>query len=199
MIGSLRRENRQLIEQQQKTDRDLQTFKRQIIQYQHQINESDALLHDLRSREADANDILAAKDSELRFLRIRLTELEELLAAVNLQSENQSARINFEKNNAEIEVLQNRLSEIEQKNQAHSIENERLIDEKQRLESSSQQEKQQIKHWKSLFQQMQVELNEYKSKAQRILQNKDQLINKLKEIAQHRSSTPTSMDPQNGL
>lgn len=180
-IESLRRENQQLVDQQQKFERDTQMYKRQILQYQQQIKESDALLGHLRLRESDSNEILAAKDSQLNLLRTRINELEKLLSMTEQQLENQSTRSTNEKSTGgELLSLQNRLDQIEHENQ-------RLIEEKQ-----------QNKQWKSLFQQLEQELNDYKGKAQRILQNKDQMIAKLQEIAQHRSSTPTSVDPHNG-
>ena len=68
----------------------------------------------------------------------------------------------------------------------------RLNDE--RLQILEQQ--QQTKHAKNLTHQIEQDMNEYKAKAQRILQTKDKLINKLKEIIQHKSSVPTSGDQQ---
>ncbi|UJR21627.1 hypothetical protein I4U23_024705 [Adineta vaga] len=58
------------------------------------------------------------------------------------------------------------------------------------------QQQQQTKQAKHLVTQLEQEMNDYKSKAQRILQTKDKLIIKLKDIVQHRSSTPTIPDQQ---
>jgi hypothetical protein len=56
------------------------------------------------------------------------------------------------------------------------------------------EQQQQTKYAKNLIQQLEQDMNEYKTKAQRILQTKDKLIMKLKDIIQHRSSTPTIGD-----
>src|SRR4051794_15384057 len=77
-------------------ENELQTYKRQQIQHQHQIVESDALLRDLRSRESDSIEVLSAKDSQIALLRVRLAESDDLVKTKTLQCEqlqNQCARI----------------------------------------------------------------------------------------------------------
>ena len=198
MIPSLQAENRRLQENQQRCEDELQAYKRQLIQYQQQIAESDALLRDLRSREADANEIVAAKDSQLALLRHRLTESEELLRTAQTTHPVQDP---FDVHTNAVHALQMRLAQVEEDLQLQLNENERLNEEKHRLETHQQverlrlyEEQQQNKHTKSSLHQMEEEMKEYKAKAQRILQAKDQLIGKLKDIAQQRSSTPTMAD-----
>lgn len=178
-------------------------YKRQQIHYQQQIAESDALLRDLRVRESDSAAILSAKDSQLMLLRNRLTELEGLLQAQNSPPER------FESS----EFFQSRLPQVEQELDRQIHENERINNENQQLVEQLKlaekrhnderlqlyEQQQQTKQAKSLANQTEQDLNEYKTKAQRILQTKDKLIVKLKEIIQHRSSTPTLPDQYGSL
>ena len=211
---------------------ELQTYKRQQIQHQHQIAESDALLRDLRSRESDSIEVVSAKDSQIALLRVRLSEADELLKSKNAQCEqlqNQCARILQDHTDSSgiqsqaFDSLQFRITQLEQEVQQRSNEKERLIEEKHLFEKRSNDERQQLieqlkltekrlnderlqiheqqqqtKHAKNLIHQLEQDMNEYKAKAQRILQTKDKLITKLKEIVQHRSNIPTSGD-QHGM
>jgi hypothetical protein len=115
--------------------------------------------------------------------------------------------------------LQFRITQLEHELQQRVHDNERLIEEKHLFEKRSNDERQQLieqlkssekrlhderlhiheqqqqtKHAKNLIHQLEQDNNEYKAKAQRILQTKDKLIVKLKDIIQHRSSTPTIGD-----
>ena len=211
-------------------ENDLQTYKRQQIQYQQQIAESDALLRDLRSRESDSNEVLTTKDSQIALLRVRLAESDELLKTKSSQCEHlqgQCARILQDHTDSSgiqshaFDSLQSRITQLEQELQQRAHENERLNEEKHLFEKRSNDERQQLidqlksaekrlhderlqmhdqqqqtKHAKNLIHQLEQDNNEYKAKAQRILQTKDKLIAKLKEIAQHRSNLPSTGDHQ---
>jgi hypothetical protein len=211
-------------------ENELQTYKRQQIQHQHQIAESDALLRDLNSRESDSIEALSAKDSQIALLRVRLAEADELAKAKTLQCEQlQSQCTRVLQNHTDSSGIQSqvfdslkfRTTQLEQELQHRSNENERLIEEKHLFEKRSNDERQQLieqlkltekrlhderlqlheqqqqtKHAKNLIHQLEQDTNEYKAKAQRILQTKDQLIIKLKEIVQHRNNLPTNSDQQ---
>lgn len=214
-------------------ENDLQTYKRQQVQYQHQIAESDALLRDLRSRESDSVEALAAKDSQIALLRVRLAESDDAVKAKSAQCEqlqSQCARILQDHTDSSgiqsqaFDALQLRIAQLEQELQQRTQENGRLLDEKHQFEKRSADERQQLldqlksaekrvsderlqileqqqqaKHAKNITHQLEQEMNEYKAKAQRILQTKDKLINKLKEIIQHRNSASSSGDQHGQL
>ena len=96
VIASLQSEIQILMRDKGKYEHDLEIYKRQQVQHQHQIAESDALLRDLRSRETDAHEALAAKDSQIALLRVRLNESDEKVKTKTLQCkqlQNQCARI----------------------------------------------------------------------------------------------------------
>jgi chromosome segregation ATPase len=211
-------------------EHDLQTYKRQQIQHQHQIAESDALLRDLRARESDFHEALTAKDSQVATLRIRLSESDDLLKSKTAQCEqlqHQCARILQDHTDSSgiqshaVDSLQSRTIQLEQQLQQRVHEYERLIEDKHLFEKRAnderqqlidqlkitekrlnderlqmQEQQQQIKHAKNLIHQLEQDNNEYKVKAQRILQTKDKLITKLKEIAQHRNNLPSTGDHQ---
>jgi chromosome segregation ATPase len=232
VISSLQIEIQTLMRDKRQYENELQTYKRQQIQYRHQIAESDALLRDLRSRESDSIEVLSAKDSQVALLRVRLAESDEILKAKNLQCEHlqhQCARILQDHTDSSgiqsqaFDSLQLRITQLEYEVQQRLNENERLIEEKHLFEKRSNDERQQLieqlkltekrltderlqiheqqqqtKHAKNLIHQLEQDMNEYKAKAQRILQTKDKLIVKLKEIVQHRNSIPTSGD-QHGM
>jgi thymidylate kinase len=109
--------------------------------------------------------------------------------------------------------LQFRITQLEQELQQRLNENERLIEDRHLFEKRSNDERQQLieqlksaekrlnderlqiheqqqqtKHAKNLIHQLEQDMNEYKAKAQRILQTKDKLIDKLKEMAQHKTA-----------
>ncbi|CAF0822156.1 unnamed protein product [Adineta ricciae] len=230
VIASLQSEIQTLMRDKRKYEHDLEIYKRQQVQHQHQIAESDALLRDLRSRETDSHEALAAKDSQIALLRVRLNESDEKVKTKTLQCEqlqNQCARILQDHTDASgiqsqaFDSLQSRITHVEQELQQRTNENERLIEEKQLFEKRSSDERQQLleqikslekrlnderlqileqqqqtKHAKNLTHQIEQDMNEYKAKAQRILQTKDKLINKLKEIIQHNNSVPISGEQQ---
>lgn len=211
-------------------ENDLQTYKRQQIQHQHQIVESDALLRDLRSRESDSMEALSAKDSQIALLRVRLNESDDLIKTKTTQCEqlqNQCARILQDHTDSSgiqsqaFDSLQFRITQLEHEVHQRSNENERLIEEKHLFEKRSNDERQQLieqlkvtekrlnderlhmheqqqqtKHAKNLIHQLEQDTNEYKIKAQNILQTKDKLINKLKEMVQHKNNLSTSSDQQ---
>ena len=221
IIASLQAEIQTLLRDKRHCEQDLQTYKRQQIQYQHQIAESDALLRDLRSRESDTGEALTAKDSQIALLRVRLAESDELVKTKTAQCEqlqNQCTRILQDHTDSSgiqsqaFDALQQRLSQLEQELQQRTHDYERLLEEKHRFEKRSNDEKQQLieqvkssekrlnderlqmheqqqqtKQAKNLIHQLELDMNEYKAKAQRILQTKDKLIGKLKEIAQNRA------------
>jgi chromosome segregation ATPase len=228
VISSLQSEIQTLIRDKRQHESDLQTYKRQQIQYQHQIAESDALLRDLRARESDSLEALAAKDSQIALLRVRLAESDELVKAKSSQCEqlqSQCTRILQDHTDSSgiqsqaFDSLQSRIAQLEQELQQRANENERLLEEKHQFEKRSTDERQQLlqqlkaaekrlndervqileqqqqtKHAKNLTHQLEQDMNEYKAKAQRILQTKDKLINKLKEIIQQRNNAPASGD-----
>lgn len=168
------RNEKSLVEREE-YQRTIETLQRQLRQYQQQITESDALLENLRARESDLNDILLAKDSQLTLLRSRLQESEMLLQSSQFQSD-------------EHRRYQRLLDEQIRKN-------EELKEETSRLELDGNRREEENQRLKDLLQQNENELNEYKIKAQRILQSKEKLIQNLKELAQHRSQTPTLNEP----
>lgn len=192
-------------------------YKRQQIQYQQQIAESDALLRDLRSREADSIEILATRDTQLSLLRVRLSEIEDLLKRKTSQYDelqNEYSRVLQDSSaiqSSSFEFLQSRKTQLEQELERSIKDNERLTNENEQLVEQLKlkdkrlhderlqlyEQQQQVKQAKVLTNQLDQELNEYKAKAQRILQTKDKLISKLKDLIQHRSSTPSISD-QNG-
>ncbi|UJR27552.1 hypothetical protein I4U23_008834 [Adineta vaga] len=230
IITSLQNEIQILMRDKRQYENDLQVYKRQQIQYQHQIAESDALLRDLRSRETDSIEVLSTKDSQIALLRVRLNESDELVKTKTSQCEqlqNQCARILQDHTDSSgiqsqaFDSLQSRITQLEQDLQQRNSENDRLIEEKHLLEKRSNDERQQLleqiksaekrlnderlqiheqqqqtKHAKNLTHQLEQDMNEYKAKAQRILQTKDKLITKLKEIIQHRNNVPTIGDQQ---
>jgi chromosome segregation ATPase len=209
-------------------ENDLQTYKRQQIQHQHQIAESDALLRDLRSRESDSMEALSAKDSQIALLRVRLAESDEAVKTKTSQCEQlqiQCSRILQDHTDSSgiqsqaFDSLQSRITQLEHELQQRLNENERLIEDKHLFEKRSNDERQQLleqlkstekrlnderlqiheqqqqtKHAKNLIHQLEQDMNEYKAKAQRILQTKDKLIVKLKEIVQHRHNASTDGD-----
>jgi len=223
IISSLQAEIQTLLRDKRHCEQDLQTYKRQQIQYQHQIAESDALLRDLRSRESDTIETLAAKDSQIALLRVRLAESDDLMKNKTIQCEqlqNQCTRILQDHTDSSgiqsqaFDALQQRLHQLEHEVQQRTHDYERLLEEKHRFEKRSNDEKQQLieqvksaekrlhdersqmheqqqqtKQAKNLVHQLEKDMNEYKSKAQRILQTKDKLIGKLKEIAQSRTNS----------
>lgn len=217
IIDRLQAEIQTLHYEKNQYENELQTYKRQQIQYQHQIAESDALLRDLRARESDSTAVLSAKDSQIALLRVRLNEADELLQRKTSQYDelqNQYSHLLDDSSHvqsASFDSLNSRKKQLAHELERSSNENERLNTEKDQLiEQLKSMEKrlndehlqlyeqqQQTKHAKTLANQIEYDLNEYKSKAQRILQAKDKLINKLKEIVQQRSSTPIAGD-QNG-
>ncbi|UJR21628.1 hypothetical protein I4U23_024706 [Adineta vaga] len=87
IVTSLQTQIQKLTHEQQQHVNELEVYKRQQIQYQQQIAESDALLRDLRSRESDSMEILLAKDSQINLLRNRLIELDSLLQTKTNQYE----------------------------------------------------------------------------------------------------------------
>ncbi|CAF0785890.1 unnamed protein product [Rotaria sordida] len=228
IVASLHTEIETLMRDKRQYENELQTYKRQLIQYQHQIAESDALLRDLRSRESDSIEVLSAKDSQIALLRVRLAESDELFKTKTLQCEqlqNQCARILQDHTDSSgiqsqaFDSLQLRITQLEQELQQRVNGNERLIEEKNLFEKRSNDERQQLieqlkltekrlnderlqiheqqqqtKHAKNLIHQLEQDMSEYKAKAQRILQTKDKLIIKLKEIVQHKNNTSTSGD-----
>ncbi|CAF1004807.1 unnamed protein product [Rotaria sp. Silwood1] len=209
LIDTLQIEIQTLIHNKQQYENELHTYKHQLIQYQHQIAESDALLRDLRSRESDSNEVLLTKDSQIALLRVRLAESDELLQRKILQyDELQNEYTHILQDSSYIQsvsfdTLQLRKIQLEKELEQNLNENERLNnDNEQLIEQLKLTEKrlndehlqfyeqqQQTKHAKNLINQLEYEMNEYKSKAQRILQTKDKLIIKLKDIIQHRSNT----------
>jgi hypothetical protein len=230
IISSLHTEIQTLVRDKGQYEHDLQTYKRQQIQHQHQIAESDALLRDLRARESDFNEALAAKDSQVATLRIRLAEADDLVKSKTAQCEhlqNQCARILQDHTDSSgiqshaVDSLQSRIIHLEQQLQQRANEYERLIEDKHLFEKRANDERQQLidqlkltekrlnderlqmleqqqqtKHAKNLIHQLEQDNNEYKVKAQRILQTKDKLITKLKEIAQHRNNLSSTGDHQ---
>lgn len=206
--------------------------KRQQIQYQHQIAESDALLRDLRSREADSVEALSAKDTQIALFRVRLAESDEIIKSKTAhceQLQGQCSRILQDHTDSSglqsqaVDSLQTRITQLEQQLQQRAYENERLLEEKHSFEKRSNDERQQLidqlksvekrlhderlqihehqqqtKNAKNLIHQLEQDHNQYKAKAQRILQTKDKLITKLKEIAQQRR-TLSSVGEQQGM
>jgi chromosome segregation ATPase len=228
IIASLQEEIQTLLRDKRQYERDIQTYKRQQIQYQQQISESDALLRDLRSRETDSLEVLSTKDSQIALLRVRLAESDELAKTKSAQCDllqNQCTRILQDHTDSSgvqsqaFDSLQYRLGQLEHELQQRAHAQEQLLDEKQRFEKRSNDEKQQLieqlkstekrlndersqiheqqqhaKDAKNMIHQLEQEMNDYKAKAQRILQTKDKLIMKLKEIAEHRTNTTDSDD-----
>ncbi|CAF1143878.1 unnamed protein product [Rotaria sordida] len=209
LIDTLQNEIQTLKHDKNQYENELHTYKRQLIQYQHQIAESDALLRDLHSRESDSNEILSTKDSQVALLRIRLTESDELLQKKILQYDelhNEYTHLIQDSSHiqsASFDALQLRKIQLEQELERNLNENERLNNENEQLIEQLKliekrlndehlqfyEQQQQTKHAKNLINQLEYEMNEYKSKAQRILQTKDKLIIKLKDIIQHQNST----------
>jgi chromosome segregation ATPase len=226
-FASLQAEIETLMRDKRQQERDLQTFKRQQIQYQQQIAESDALLRDLRSREADSAEAMTAKDSQIALLRVRLAESDDLLKNKTAQCDQlqgQCARILQDHNDSSgiqsqaFDSMQQRLTQLEHDLQHRTTENDRLLDEHRQSEKRFNDERQQlieqirtaekrltderlqmheqqqqVKHAKNLNHQLDQDMNEYKAKAQRILQTKDKLIQKLKEIAHNRSASSSDI------
>ncbi|CAF1095182.1 unnamed protein product [Adineta steineri] len=213
-ISSLQVQIQMLTRDKQQYENELEFYKRQQIQYQQQIVESDALLRDLRSRESDSTEVLLAKDSQVALLRVRLAETDSLLQTKTNQYEQlqneyshmlqnsssmQSESLDFFK--SRITQLEHELERKINENERYNNENEQLIEQLKLTEKRFNDEhlqfyeqQQQTKHAKNLTHQLELDMNEYKIKAQRILQTKDKLIMKLKDIIQHRSSTPTIGD-----
>ncbi|CAF3344249.1 unnamed protein product [Rotaria socialis] len=228
IVASLHTEIETLMHDKRQHENELQKYKRQLIQYQNQIAESDSLLRDLRSRESDSAEALSAKDSQIALLRVRLAESDNLVKVKNSQCEqlqNQCARILQDHTDSAgvqsqaFDSVQLNVSQLEHELQQRINENERLVDEKNSLEKRSNDERQQLleqlklaekrlhderlqihehqqqtKHSKNLIHQMEQDMNEYKAKAQRILQTKDKLIIKLKEMVQHKNNSSISGD-----
>jgi chromosome segregation ATPase len=153
IIASLQSEIQTLMRDKRHYENDLQTSKRQQIQYQHQIAESDALLRDLRSRESDSIEVLSTKDSQIALLRVRLAESDEILKTKTLQCEqlqNQCSRILQDHTDSSgiqsqaFDSLQFRITQLEQELQHRLNENERLIEEKHLFEKRSNDERQQL-------------------------------------------------------
>lgn len=204
--------------------------KRQQMQHQHQIAESDALLRDLRSREADSVEALSAKDSQIALLRVRLAESDDIIKSKTAQCEhlqNQCSRILQDHTDSSglqsqaVDSLHTRTTQLEQQLQQRAYENERLLEEKHSFEKRANDERQQLidqlksvekrlhderlqiheqqqqtKNAKNLIHQLEQDHNQYKAKAQRILQTKDKLITKLKEIAQQRRTLSSTGEHQ---
>ena len=213
-LASLQTQLNRLTSEKKQLENDLQISKRQQMQYQNQIAESDALLRDLRSRESDSQQILSAKDTQLSLLRVRLTELDQLFQTKTTEYDQlQTEYSHLSSSGApSSDFLQSRLRQYEQELERTVHENERLTNENEQLiEQLKLKEKhfhdehllvyeqqQQTKQAKTTIQQLEQEINDYKSKAQRILQTKEKLIQKLKDIVQYRSSTPTHLGDQHG-
>ena len=199
-----------LLNEKKQYENELQTYKRQQVQYQHQIAESDALLRDLRSRESDSIQCLSSKDSQIAVLRVRLAESDELLQRKTSQYEelqNKYSHILQDSSNIQLqssEFLQSHITKLEKELEQNVNDKERLNNDNQQLieqlklietrlndeRSQLYEQQQQTKNAKTIINQLEYEMNEYKSKAQRILQTKDKLITKLKDLIQHRISTP---------
>ena len=218
LIASLQIQLDRLTSEKNQLGNDLQLSKRQQMQYQHQIAESDALLRDLRTRDSDSQQILSAKDAQISLLRLRLNEIDQSFQLKTTQYDqlhNEYSRLSANLSSSSIpssDFLQSRLRQLEQELERMLYENERLTNENEQIiEQFKQSEKhlhdehfqvyeqqQQTKQAKNTIQQLEQEINDYKLKAQRILQTKDKLIQKLKDIIQHRSSTPTTLPDQHG-
>jgi len=172
---------------------EIQTYKRQQIHYQQQISESDALLRDLRLRENDFQQNLSSKDSQLAQIRTRLVETNQQLEMKTAQYE----QLQVEYTNL-FENSSTRSCQTQHNYERILAENERLINENQEFKLKEKQfhhdQQQQSTYTKNLLAQFEQEMNDYKIKAQRILQDKDKLIFKLKDLIQQRSSTPTLVD-----
>ncbi len=168
----------------------------------------------MRSRESDSAEVLSTKDSQIAVLRVRLAESDESLKTKTSQYEqlqNEYMHILQDSSNISsqsFDFLQSRITQLGQELERNLNENERLNNENQQLIEQLKitekhlndehlqfyEQQQQTKHAKNLIQNLEQDMNEYKTKAQRILQTKDKLIIKLKDIIQHRSSTPTIGD-----
>jgi chromosome segregation ATPase len=203
-IASVNPDNSHTITEHDRESHDMNIYQRQLLQYQHQISEADALLDDLRTRENDAKDILLVRDSQLAHVRARLVESESLLQTARMQLENRSVRTSNDLLDEQAEMyraLQTRFDQLDNELQIQINVNQRLNEDKHELETRQNEQHRQLngeqqanKQMKSLLHQFEHDMNEYKAKAQRILQTKDQLITKLKDLIQHRSSTPTIID-----
>lgn len=217
LIASLQIQLDRLNSEKNQLENDLQLSKRQQMQYQHQIAESDALLRDLRTRDSDSQQILSAKDAQISLLRLRLNEIDQSFQNKTTQYDqlhNEYSRLsaNLSSSIPSSDFLQSRLRQLEQELERMLHENERLTNENEQIiDQFKQSEKhlhdehfqlyeqqQQTKQAKNTIQQLEQEITDYKLKAQRILQTKDKLIQKLKDIIQHRSSTPTTLADQHG-
>ena len=217
IIETLQNQIQMLTLEKSQYENELQTYKRQQVHYQQQIAESDALLRDLRTRESDSFQILSVKDSQIASLRVRLTETDELLQRKTSQYEqlegeysrllNNSLNIPFEA----CERLQYRITQLEKELDQNMNENERLNNDNQQLLEQIksiekrlndehlqlyEQQQQQKKRAEDSLNQLEYEMNEYKCRAQRILQSKEKIIVKLKEILQNRNAMPINGNQQ---
>ncbi len=132
-------EIQKLTHEKHQYETELQTYRRQQIQYQQQIAESDALLRDLHSRESDSAEFLSAKDAQIALLRVRLAEFEELIQTKTLQYEqlhkeySRTLQNSSDSSSPSSDFLQLRLTQLEQEFERTMKENERLNHENQQL------------------------------------------------------------------
>ena len=73
---------------------ELQSLRRKVDQQHHQMSAGDQVVRELRARESDLQESLAAKDAQLGILRVRLEEADS-----ELKSKKQSlTKVEEEKN-----------------------------------------------------------------------------------------------------
>ncbi|CAF0899642.1 unnamed protein product [Didymodactylos carnosus] len=208
LIQSLNDEMFSLKATKQSYESELQNSKRLQLQYQQQISECDALLRDLRTKESDYLEALSTKDSQIALLRIRLQESDDLCkqkqqlidqlqqecvqtqAFDSLQLKISQLEFELSTRQFDMDKLQNDYYDVQKQAQDDKqqlldllkVNEKKMANEKQHVQDIQQQNKQ----LKVLIQQLELDMQDYKQKAQRILQTKDTLIAKLKEFSQQK-------------
>ncbi|CAF1274132.1 unnamed protein product [Didymodactylos carnosus] len=208
ILHSLNDEILSLTSHNQSYEVELQNSKRLHLQYQQQISECDALLRDLRSKESDYLETIIAKDSQIALLRIRLQESDDLckqkqqlieqlqLKISQLESELSARQLDVDKLQNDYHLAQKQAQdEKQQLLDLLKLNEKKMTSEKMHLQDTQHQNKQ----LKLLIQQLEQDMQDYKQKAQRILQTKDKLIAKLKEFTQQKPQQRASIHDESIL
>lgn len=121
-IESLNQEMASVVERARASQQELETAQKKLSEYRHISSNSDQMVRELRSREADIQEALNCKDSQLAVLKVRLEEADaELMrnkeTMEKLELENHRVRKDHSESsgiqNQALETMKIRLSELE--------------------------------------------------------------------------------------
>lgn len=144
-IESLNQEMASLVERARASQQDLETAHKKISEYHHLSSNSDQVLREIRAREADIQEALNCKDSQLAVLKVRLEEADSEIMRnkdiiEKLEAENNRVRKDHSESsgiqNQALETMKIRLSELEE-----MLKREQESYQRSHLDSSGRQSK----------------------------------------------------------